>query len=180
MKKFLTLLVLLLSVGYPFIVYFGLQNIDAKWLIPLLISILALRWYVSEQAEQRTIIVITLVILVCILTFSGYQFGLKFYPVMMNFSFFILFAGSLLTPTSIVEKFARLKEPDLPVEAKIYTRKVTMVWSVFFIFNGSIACFTALYASDETWMLYNGFIAYILMGVLGATEWVVRQRVVKA
>ncbi|MEP4888962.1 MAG: hypothetical protein ABJV04_02965 [Aliiglaciecola sp.] len=180
MKKLLTLVVIILSVSYPFIVYFGLQSVEAKWLIPFLFSMLALRWCASEQSSERNVILITLMVMGTIIMLAGQQLGLKFYPVMMNLSFFVLFAGSLFTSTSIVEKFARIKEPDLPNKAIIYTRKVTMVWSVFFVINGSIACFTALFSSDEVWMLYNGLVAYILMGILGISEWLIRQQVIKA
>ena len=58
-----------------------------------------------------------------------------------------------------------------------YTRRVTQVWCGFFVFNGSLALLTALYASDGVWMLYNGLLAYVLMGILFAGEWLVRQRV---
>ena len=36
--------------------------------------------------------------------------------------------------------------------------------------NGSVALYTALFTSLATWTLYNGFIAYLLMGTLFAVE----------
>ncbi len=54
---------------------------------------------------------------------------------------------------------------------------MTLVWSIFFVVNGSVAAATALWASDEIWVLYNGFIAYLLIGTLAAGEWLLRQRV---
>ncbi|GAC13128.1 COG4648 family protein [Aliiglaciecola lipolytica] len=180
MKTLITVLVVLLSISYPFVVYVGLQNFEAKWLLPFLVIMLALRWFASGQNSERKVILTTLVLLGCIMFFVGHQVGLKFYPVMMNFSFFVLFAGSLFSSTPIVEKFARIKEPALTPKAIKYTRKVTIVWSIFFALNGTIACLTALFASDELWMLYNGLIAYILMGVLGGSEWLIRQQIRKA
>ncbi|GAB2701747.1 COG4648 family protein [Aliiglaciecola aliphaticivorans] len=180
MKKLLTLVVIILSISYPFVVYFGLQKIEGKWLIPFVFSILALRWCASGESSERNVILITLLVMGCVIMFAGQQLGLKFYPVMMNLSFFVLFAGSLFTATPIVEKFARLKEPELPNKAVVYTRKVTVAWSIFFVFNGSIACFTALFSTDEVWMLYNGLVAYVLMGILGISEWLIRQHVIKA
>ena len=41
----------------------------------------------------------------------------------------------------------------------------------------TLALATALWASDKTWALYNGLIAYLLMGALFAGEWLVRGRV---
>ena len=88
-----------------------------------------------------------------------------------------VFAISLRYPPSAIERLARLQEPDLPESGVRYTRRVTQVWCGFFIVNGSIALATVLWASDAAWALYNGLIAYLLMGLLFAAEWLVRRRV---
>jgi uncharacterized membrane protein len=67
-----------------------------------------------------------------------------------------------------------MTEPDLPESGVRYTRAVTRLWIGFFIFNGCVALGTAVWASDEVWILYNGVVAYLLMGVLFAGEWLVR------
>ena len=46
---------------------------------------------------------------------------------------------------------------------------------VFFALNGAVALITALWASAATWSLYNGVIAYLLMGVLFAGEYGARR-----
>lgn len=102
---------------------------------------------------------------------------LKFYPVLVNASMLWVFGSSLLRPPSAVERMARLTEPNLSPAAVVYTRRVTCVWCVFFVANGGIALATALWASPEVWTLYNGCIAYVLMGLLFAVEYGVRQRV---
>jgi uncharacterized membrane protein len=53
---------------------------------------------------------------------------------------------------------------------------VTQVWCGFFIVNGVIALFTALFASSALWWFYNGFLAYIFIGLLFAGEYFVRQQ----
>jgi uncharacterized membrane protein len=47
---------------------------------------------------------------------------------------------------------------------------------VFFAVNGSVALATALWASTALWTLYNGLVAYLLMGALMGGEWLVRRR----
>ena len=89
----------------------------------------------------------------------------------------VVFATSLVFPPSAVERIARLTEPDLPPAGVAYTRRVTQVWCGFFIFNGALALVTALRMSDRAWALYNGLIAYGLIGLLFGAEWLVRQRV---
>lgn len=177
MKQLLKAAVVVLSICYPFMVYWGLQNYEAKLLLPLLLILLAMRWLTGTGVSEHKVVIITLLGIVVIAMIWGTQLSLKFYPVMMNLGFLALFASSLLSPQSFVERLARIREPDLPPEAIAYTRKVTLVWSVFFLINGAIAAITALWATDKVWMLYNGFIAYLLIGGLAAGEWLVRQRV---
>ena len=99
---------------------------------------------------------------------------LKLYPVLVNVALLGTFAYSLIFPPSMIECFARMREPDLPPAAIGYTRRVTQIWCVFFSVNGAIALMTALWASPATWTLYNGLIAYLMMGLLFAGEHVFR------
>ena len=90
-----------------------------------------------------------------------------------------IFSWSLLSPPSLIERLARIQHPDLPPEGIIYTRRVTQVWCGFFIVNGGIALATALWSSFEVWSLYNGLIAYLLMGILLGGEYIVRMKTQK-
>jgi len=177
MKQFLKVAVIILSICYPFMIYWGLQRYDANLLLPLLFMLLGLRWLVGGEMFERKLIIVTLFGLMVIIFVWGQQLGLKFYPVIMNLGFLVLFVSSLFASSTVVERLARIREPDLPPEGVAYTRKVTWVWSAFFLMNGTIAAVTALWASDEVWMLYNGFISYLLIGALAGGEWLVRQRV---
>lgn len=105
--------------------------------------------------------------------------ALLYYPVWMNAGMLLVFGYSLWFPPTVVERIARLMEGELDQKAIRYTRKVTQVWCLFFIGNGTIAFSTAWYGDWDIWALYNGLISYILMGVLMFIEWQVR-RVVKA
>jgi uncharacterized membrane protein len=91
---------------------------------------------------------------------------LRLYPVAMNFGMLTLFSLSLRFPPPMIERFARLGGQDLGADAISYTRRLTQLWCVFFVANGSAALYTALGASRDTWALYNGLIAYLLMGAL--------------
>jgi uncharacterized membrane protein len=97
-----------------------------------------------------------------------------YYPVLMNAALLVVFAASLASPQSAIERIARWRDPDLPLAAVAYTRRVTIVWSVFFALNGAAALYTALFTALETWALYNGLIAYVLIGALFAVELAIR------
>jgi uncharacterized membrane protein len=91
--------------------------------------------------------------------------------------FFAVFAFSLVYPPTIVERIARLEDPDLPPKGVIYTRKVTLVWCGFFLINAAISLLTIWYGDPWLWSLYNGGIFYLLMGLLMAAEMAVRRKV---
>ena len=104
---------------------------------------------------------------------------LLFYPVVVNAVMLAVFGGSLWSSMPIIERLARLQEPNLPPQAVRYTRRVTQIWSGFFIVNGSVALFTVVYGDMTLWTLWNGMIAYLLMGGLMAGEWLVRRHLRK-
>ncbi|MEQ8266967.1 MAG: hypothetical protein RH982_07215 [Parvibaculum sp.] len=99
------------------------------------------------------------------------------YPVFMSATLFVAFAVTLFRPPSMIERFARIMEPDLDARGVRYTRKVTMVWIGFFALNGLIAFWTVLHGDLFYWGLYNGLVSYLLAGLLFAVEFLVRRRV---
>ena len=91
----------------------------------------------------------------------------------------MVFAFSYFKPPTVIETFARLSEKKLPPSAIKYTAKVTLVWCLFFIINGLVSLYTAVFMSLDSWMIYNGFISYVLMGILMLVEYLVRLKVKK-
>ena len=75
----------------------------------------------------------------------------------------------------MVERFARLQNPALSPEQLRYCRRVTVIWCGFFVLNASLSAAVAVWGSLRLWSLYTGLIAYVLMGMLGGTEYVVRK-----
>lgn len=103
----------------------------------------------------------------------------RLYPVFMNLTMLMAFAVTLVRPPSMIERFARISDPDLDAHGVAYTRKVTWMWMVFFVVNGTIALWTALHGSWMQWGVYNGGISYAMAGTLMAGEYLVR-RIVRA
>ncbi len=111
---------------------------------------------------------LALIVLACR---NPHALPLKLYPVLVNVAMLGVFGWSLRHPPSLVERMARLRAPNLPPSGVAYTRRVTQAWCVFFVCNGAVAAVTALAASDRVWALYNGAIAYGLIGAMFAGEW---------
>lgn len=171
-------LALIATLCYPFVIWLGLQHFGLTFLALFLVFITALRLYSHRDRSSLFVFVIAAVLAV-VAYWQNESLPLKLYPVVMNAVMLVLFATSLYQKETIIEKFARLKEPDLPQEAIRYIRNLTKVWCIFFIFNGSIALFTALFTSDDWWALYNGLIAYVLIGALFGGEWLYRKYITK-
>jgi uncharacterized membrane protein len=165
----------LLTLLYPFAIWFGLGRWEPRWLAGLLLLV-ALARALGKREPFWWAAVAGAALLVVAAWLGNDALPLKLYPVIVNAVMLTLFGLSVRFPPTVVERLARLREPTLPAEAVPYLRRVTLVWCAFFVLNGSIAMATALWASDAAWALYNGLIAYLLMGALFAGEWLVRPR----
>ena len=174
-RKPATLIVAALTVAYPLLIWFGMGKVAPAWLALLLVVVSGLR----ALATRQPIWLVAAgggLLLAAFAAFGSSVLPLKFYPVLVNTVLLAVFSISLRHPPSVIERLARLHDPDLPEAGVRYTRRVTQVWCGFFIVNGSIALATAIWASNTVWALYNGLIAYLLMGVLFAGEWLLRRR----
>lgn len=170
---------LLAGLAYPFVVYMGLEYLSPRLFALLLGALWLARILSGKQTPlSRTIAGVALVFCL-LLGMAGEPALLRWYPVLISLALLGLFAVSLCSGMPIIERLARLSEPELPPAAVRYTRQVTWVWVGFFIVNASIAGGLALWAPLSWWTLYTGLIAYLLMGLLFAGEWLVRQRVRK-
>ncbi len=172
----------LLLVLYPLLVYTGIQQLGPRVLAAILLAAALARLLAAKLAGQALGNSAWLLLAAAVATgltlATGSLLGLKSYPVLVSGVMLAVFGFSLWRPPSMIERFARLQQPELPDHAIPYTRKVTWVWCGFFIVNGAIATAT-VFASDRVWALYNGLLSYILIGLLLAGEYLVRLRVQK-
>jgi uncharacterized membrane protein len=95
-------------------------------------------------------------------------------PALVSFALLAVFTRSLVKGQPMVERFARLQVDD-PTDAEIrYCRRVTIVWCAFFLVNALAAAWLAVAGDLEIWTLYTGFLSYVLVGVLFASEFTYR------
>jgi uncharacterized membrane protein len=162
-------------IAWP-VAVFLLHDSIGSWPL-LVIGGLLLVWRIPQA---RYLALLAAVVLVALGLFSRAELGMRAYPVAVSAVMLCLFFGSLMRGMPVIEKLARLQEPDLPPEGVAYTRHVTWAWCGFFVLNGSVAAWTALYADLATWAAYNGVISYCLMGLMFAGEWLCRRHVRRA
>ncbi|MDY7563010.1 hypothetical protein QN382_06080 [Pseudomonas sp. 10B1] len=177
MSRLIGLVLLLAGMLYPFAVYFGLGHI-APWQFALLLGCLWLLRGLTGERKPGSLWMAGVAIGFCLLLgWADSPALLSWYPVLSSAFMLTLFGASLIYEPPIVERLARLSDPQLSDVAVRYTRTVTKVWCLFFLGNGLIASALTLWAPLSWWTLYNGLISYGLMGLLFAGEWLVRQRV---
>jgi uncharacterized membrane protein len=172
---------ILIWLATPALIYCGLQYLRPSLVAALLALLLVLRHRKVAQQFLTGVQRFEIGVLTCLLALmlatmaTDSERLLRLYPFAVNLGMALVFGLTLLRPPSMIERFARLQEPNLPEQGVRYTRTVTMVWVVFLLCNGAIALYTALVSSREVWALYNGLIAYGLMGAMFAGEWLVRR-----
>lgn len=172
----LTVLTALVTLLYPLLIWFGNGQVEPRWLAGVLLLAAATRVPTLKINRIARWSVAAAMLLAAVAIWGNLLLPLKLYPVLVNCAMLAAFGYSLMAPPSMVERLARLREPDLPPVAVAYTRRVTQVWCGFFVLNGSIALGTALWASETVWSLYTGVIAYALMGTLFGVEFLFRLR----
>jgi uncharacterized membrane protein len=168
--------VVLASIAYPLVVWLALGHVGPRWIAFGLAGLALARAAVTRERFWMAAAAAVL-LLAAIGAWTEGWVALKLYPVVVNLALLGAFAASLRHGPSAIERLARLREPELPPAAIAYTRRVTQVWCVFFAANAAVSAATALWADAAGWALYNGLIAYLLMGLLMGGEWLVRRRV---
>ncbi len=186
MKKLLNILLTISIILYPVLVYLGLQHFDVRVVAVLILIILAIRYWLSRKSDnsgrglpQFRIVLIFGILLIIGALATNNEYGIKLYPAIVNLGMLVIFASSLYWPPPIIERFARIMDKNFPDEAMPYARKVTIAWSLFFLLNGLAAVWTTFFASQKVWAAYNGFISYLLIGLMFAGEFIVRKIVMR-
>jgi uncharacterized membrane protein len=166
---------------YPLLVYVGIGRFGARGVAALLAVACLLRLVVLRRRGQGVLNAGHLVLLCgggILLAAASFVLGseaaVRYYPVLVNGVLLVISAASLASPPTVIERIARLRDPDLPLAAVVYTRRVTIAWTVFFAINGGIALYTAAFAPLTTWALYNGLIAYVLVAAMLCGELAIR------
>jgi uncharacterized membrane protein len=176
LKVVIGVLIGLITFAYPFVVYYGLNHygpsVFALFLFVLLLLRVVIKGSYHEPSQWLQLVVVGGFCLVVVVVDSEQM--LRFYPVLMSLGFSALFAFSLKSKTSLIERFAKMSGQTYPNEAIQYMRNLTILWAILLLFNAVIASYTACCVSLEYWTLYNGLLAYFLLGSFALAELIFR------
>ena len=174
---------IVVGVAYPVVVYLGLARWSVRTVAGVLLAMMAisvlLRMPGIDRGRLRSVVVPMLptVVLSLVAGALDRQWALLLVPVIVNLGLLGAFAASLRPGRMpMVERFARLREPELPEGGVAYCRAVTRVWIAFFVVNAAISGALALWASLTWWTLWCGALAYACIGLVFAIEIAVRRR----
>jgi uncharacterized membrane protein len=124
-----------------------------------------------REYQTRLVVPLSAIVVVYMIgTLLNSSTYMLYVPFLVSTIFLISFSHSLLSPPNTIEVFARRFVSDLSSEETAYCRRVTLIWVCFLGGNGAAAYYTACCTSFGIWSLYNGFITYIMMGLLFAIE----------
>ena len=175
----INLLVFLSSIAYPIIWLFFKQNSELLFFLPWLMAVLwAIKALLQKIVWQRYFGLV-MAILLLIIAITRSVDTMYWYPNIISGIMLVIFAGSLFSEQTIIERCARLQNPDLPLYAVTYTRNVTKIWTFFFIFNIIVTTLLIVLENYRLWALFTGVISYILMGIIMSVEYCVRKIVMK-
>ena len=91
----------------------------------------------------------------------------------MNFCIFSIFFSSLFAKETVIQKFAKMLDGKLSARTRKYTKKLTYIWCIFLFINFLVSVVT-IFLPDKIWIIYNGLISYLLVGLMFAVEYPIR------
>lgn len=179
MRVALTVLSVALSVAYPLAIFWALTHLSPRSVSLLALGIVVPLFGLRHWRSPHLMTVLRVPLAVMLLLTLGAIFDderlILATPVLISVALFVSFAGSLWGEVSFIERFARLRKPELSPAQVAHCRQATVAWSIFLLLNAGVAGALAWLGLRQWWALYTGLVAYLLMGALGASEYVVRQ-----
>jgi len=162
---------------YPYLVYRGVQE-GVVWFAPTVIATFYL--YQAVKARKRRVRMQKIgIVLILFLGAAFFQdLMAKLIPVIIQLTLMVFFGKTLLKGKgpSLVERFARLEFPDVPMPEVLikYCRYLTVMWTSFFAFN-ILACIAlALFAPVAWWAIFTGILIFVLTILLMVVEYIWR------
>jgi uncharacterized membrane protein len=97
-------------------------------------------------------------------------------PVLVYCALFVLFASTLRQGRDpMISRFARIEQGELTAELRAYTRRLTVIWCVFFAGMAGLALGLAVWAPLQVWFLHTYFFSYFLIALLFLGEFAYRR-----
>lgn len=170
------MLLLALLIAYPVSIHLAIIN--GYTITALLILLSAFILLFSNKWSGRLLLGFVsagaVIVLSSVINIHS-QFILYLMPLLINAGLALYFGQSLLPgKTPIITLYAIYFRGELDPKAVIYTRRVTKIWVLFFIFLAVESLLLALFASIEIWSLFVNILNYLFIALVFAGEYYIR------
>ena len=164
---------------YPVIAHLGLWSSHPRLAVSYLVCLLLVILLYPPRYKQliNMLTATSLVIVVMTLVAFDLDYILIYLPpVAIPLGLLMVFARSLRTKEiPLITKFAMITEGKLDDEKKIYTRRITQLWSGVFAFMVLEGCSLAIWAPIEIWSWATHIGNYVLIALVLIIEFTYRQ-----
>ncbi|MBE0622665.1 MAG: hypothetical protein IH605_18890 [Burkholderiales bacterium] len=175
-----------LLIGYPLLAHYTNdsahdRNLGALVAIaPLVLIALVLAW-----RSPRRLIMLGALVLLCIALWAGWpalerHFGLVYWlqHVGMLLILFITFGRTLIAGRQpLCTRFAQALHAAVTPQHEIYTRQVTIAWTLFFAAMALASTLLFFLAALTTWSFFANFLTLPLVALMFIGEYWVRWRI---
>jgi len=180
-RSFTTLFV---SIGYPLALHItillkkpaiGFMVMLAVLAIHLMFIILGLRRSTYIKVCLGIAMLAPFFILVYLARTFGSAYPLFIPPLVINAFLFVFFIRTLLPGhTPLISSISKVMHDKSLPELDRYTRKLTLVWSLFFAVMFLESLLLAIFAPLEVWSLFTNILNYIFVLLLVVGEYIFR------
>ena len=175
-----------LLIGYPLLAHYTNEagrsaNLGALVAIaPVLLIALLLAW-----RSSRRFIMLAALMLSCVALWLGWSalerhFGLVYWlqNMAMQLILFMTFARTLIAGRQpLCTRFAEAMHAPMTPQHEIYTRQVTLAWSLFFAAMALVSTLLFFLTPLTTWSVFANFLTLPLVALMFIAEYAVRRHV---
>ncbi len=175
-----------LLIGYPLLVHY--TNVSTQHgnlgalvaIVPVVLLALVLIW----RSHQR-LVMLGLLVLACVALSTGWSALEQHYGVVywlqylgMQLVLFMTFARTLIARRQpLCTRLAEAIHAPLSPRQEIYTRQVTVAWTVFFAVMAAVSTLLFFLAPLTTWSVFDNFLTLPLVALMFLVEYGVRRLV---
>ena len=168
-----TLLPVAAALAYPFLVYRVLvQQHPWAGLLLALTALLGLGACLSRRRARTMAVLGVLALAAVAVAFAASSWMLYLPPVCVNLGL-AWFFGHTLAPgrEALITRFARLEHSEPDPRVLVYTRRLTWIWTVFFVIMAVVSVALAAFGIREAWVWFTAVGNYLCVAALFAIEY---------
>ena len=179
-NKIASIIGTLAAVFYPFIIYGLLKSFSVRHSGAILLALLIIIYGRKLAAHRKLWVYIGIqfggvAILTGTASICNSRLSLMLVPVFISAYLLVNFGITLISPPSMIARYADALGAELSSEEHRYCKTVTIIWVVFFVANGTVTGVLAMEDMFQYWTLYTGLLSYMIIGTLFGGEFLIRR-----